>query len=845
MKKMNLFLFFALVLLSGFSSNYTKLTPANEISALDINLNGNALKITWPKVEGADSYQIFHGRSRLSAQRLIAGVKTSDLRPEVGFGDRVVYSFSHTTPNRERFENHYRIVPVDAQGNTLVFVQWELGRNANAASYEVQRALGDSAEFVSVGKTAGLSYMDKVRDLDRHNYRYRIAVLNAAGESITNNRGEPANVTPGAVVVVPEQTISFEKKLFGDNMLFYDARYDDSKLIAKEINRIHWDEMFSSASGAANGQFSDRRYSMNFKPGDYKGFGDLQFGYYTSFAGLGKLPTDTKLYGSITIPAPLGGGNATCTFWRSVENFEVNKKSPDDNATLFRWAVSQAAPARRLSVNVRMVFDWNGVTGMNTPWASGGFLSDSRFTDVLGSSNQQQWYTRNSHFGHSEFYGDNWNRVTQGVTGHPYTSNWSTGGARSNIEQTPIVREKPFLYFDGAAYKVFVPAWRHNSAGISWDDKTNNAGEGYSLDIEKDFYIAKSGDKAATINARLAEGKHIFFTPGWYDLETPIRVTRPNAILLGTGYATLFPGKDNREGAIFIDDVPGVIVASLMLDAHYNSTYLLRAGDEKANKDHSDNPTIISDIFVRIGGYKAENVNADVSVQINSNNVIGDHLWIWRADHGNGVGWDRNTGDYGLIVSGNNVKMYGLFVEHFKKYETLWMGDNGLTFFYQNESPYDPTNQAAYMSHSGTVNGWASYKVANFVNKHYAIGLGMYGVFNRTGEGRNQSESVFLENAIEVPNKPDVWIYHAITTELSGRPSATGERAVCGTTSIVNGTGQTITNQNSATARRLVSYNNGAAVLPPNVPDSINRVGIYSANEQFNYLPAGTRLRTP
>ena len=475
-------------------------------------------------------------------------------------------------------------------------------------------------------------------------------------------------------------------------------------------------------------------------------------------------------------------------------------------------------------------------------WASGGFLSDSRFTAELGSRNQQQWYTRNSHFGHSEFFGDNWNRVTQGVTGHPYTSNWITGGARTNIETTPIVREKPFLYLDGDVYKVFVPVWRHNSSGISWDDKTGNMGEGYSLDLERDFYIAMPGVSAAKINEQLIASKHIFFTPGWYDLESPLHVTRPNTILLGTGYATLFPGKENREGAIFIDDVPGVIVASLMLDAHFNSTYLLRAGDENANKDHSANPTILSDVFIRVGGYKTENVNADVSVQINSNNVIGDHLWIWRADHGSGIGWDRNTGDYGLIVAGDHVTMYGLFVEHFKKYETLWLGENGRTFFYQNEPPYDPTNQAVYMSHGGKVKGWAAYKVANWVENHYAIGLGSYGVFNRTGANRNQSESVFKDNAIEVPNKSNVWIYHVITTELSGRLSPGSNRAVCGTNSIVNGTGQTITNENAATARRLVSYNNGIAVLPPNVPDSVNRIGIPSATEVFNYLPSGIRL---
>ncbi len=727
---------------SSAGSRFDSETP----DVLDIRYEGSKIKITWAKIEVAESYKIYHGPTRLSAQKLIATVKVAGTKPESGFGQRVVFGYTHQSPNSEKYENHYRIVPSDAQGKAIV----------------------------------------------------------------------------------SEQTISFEKKLFGENMLFYDAKFDDGKSIAKEINRIH-SEMFSSSSA----QFSSRRYSLNLKPGEYMDFDDLQIGYYTSFAGLGALPTDTKLYGSITIPAPLNGGTATCTVWRSVENFELNRLSSSDDTTMLRWAVSQAAPARRLSVNIRTQFDWAGVPGMRTPWASGGFLSDSRFTAPLGSPNQQQWYTRNSHFGYSEFFGDNWNRVTHGVTGHPYTSNWMTGGARTNIETVPVVREKPFLYLAGGVYKVFVPALRHNSRGITWNDETGDMGEGTILDLEKDFYVARPGDAAAKINSQINSGKHIFFTPGWYDLEVPIRVTRAGTILLGSGYATLFPAENNRDGAILIDDVPGVTVASLMLDAHFNSTYLIRVGDWGANKDHSANPTLLSDVFIRVGGYKTTPVNADVSVQINSNNVIGDHLWIWRADHGKGVSWNTNTGDYGLIVSGNDVTMYGLFVEHYQKYQTLWLGENGKTFFYQNELPYDPPTQSAWMSHGGIVNGYAAYKVANNVANHDAIGLGCYGVFNR--QQQNPPVYVYLANAVEVPNKPNVTMTHVVTTELGGRG---------GTTNIVNGTGESVGRSavddsvisKNAVTKRLVSYNNGTGIVRPASGDTnLVQRGIDPTDEIFDF----------
>ncbi len=85
--------------------------------------------------------------------------------------------------------------------------------------------------------------------------------------------------------------------------------------------------------------------------------------------------------------------------------------------------------------------------------------------------------------------------------------------------------------------------------------------------------------------------------------------------------------------------------------------------------------------------------------------MIGDHTWIWRADHGNGgtVGWTINTARNGLVVNGDNVTFYGLFVEHYQQYQTIWNGNGGRTYFYQNEMPYDPPNQAAYMngSHAG------------------------------------------------------------------------------------------------------------------------------------------------
>jgi hypothetical protein len=77
------------------------------------------------------------------------------------------------------------------------------------------------------------------------------------------------------------------------------------------------------------------------------------------------------------------------------------------------------------------------------------------------------------------------------------------------------------------------------------------------------------------------------------------------------------------------------------------------------------------------------------------------------------VGWTANTADTGVIVNGDDVTAYGLFVEHYQKNEVIWNGENGTTIMFQNEMPYDPPDQASW-SHD-RINGFASYKVAEEV----------------------------------------------------------------------------------------------------------------------------------
>ena len=223
-----------------------------------------------------------------------------------------------------------------------------------------------------------------------------------------------------------------------------------------------------------------------------------------------------------------------------------------------------------------------------------------------------------------------------------------------------------------------------------------------------------------TINSQLARGRNLLLTPGVYDVGKSISVKRANTVVLGLGHATLTAV--NGAVPLEIKDVPGVIVAGVTIDAGtVESPRLLQIGKKakKSSKSDPSNPTTLSDVYFRVGGPHVG--KADVALEVNSDHVLIDHTWVWRADHGvegftDTERWNTNTGRNGVIVNGDDVTATGLFVEHFQQYNTVWNGERGATILYQNELPYDPPTQADWM-HDG-VEGWAGYKVGDQVKTH-------------------------------------------------------------------------------------------------------------------------------
>ncbi|GAA0470993.1 coagulation factor 5/8 type domain-containing protein [Streptomyces olivaceiscleroticus] len=484
-------------------------------------------------------------------------------------------------------------------------------------------------------------------------------------------------------------------------------------------------------------QFGEERHALLFKPGTYDV--DANVGFYTQVAGLGLSPDDTDINGDVHAEADWFDDNATQNFWRGAENLAVTPANGTD-----RWAVSQAAPFRRMHVKGNLQLD-----PRNHGWSSGGLLADTKVDGSVSSGSQQQYLSRNTEW--SGWEGSNWNMVFVGATNPP--SGDFPEPPYTTVEKTPKSREKPFLYVDEAgAYKVFVPDVATDSQGTTW---AGGAPKGTSLPIG-DFFIAKPGVQASEINAALDAGKHLLFTPGVYHLDDTIKVTKPDTVVLGLGLATLVP--DGGVTALSVADVDGAKIAGLLIDAgKENSDTLMEMGRKGASADHSADPSSLHDVYFRVGG--AGVGKATKSLVINSSDIIGDHTWIWRADHGDGVGWTANTADNGLTVNGDDVTMYGLFVEHYQKDQVVWNGNGGRTYFFQNEMPYDPPDQGSWMD--GDTKGYAAYKVADGVTDHQAYGLGSYCFFN-------VDKSVAADRAFQVPQADGVTFHHMVAVSLGG-----------------------------------------------------------------------------
>jgi hypothetical protein len=588
----------------------------------------------------------------------------------------------------------------------------------------------------------------------------------------------------GALPALPVSAASAAPD-FGPNVMIFDPGMPISQIQAA-VDAI--------ASQQVTNQFGQQRYALLFKPGTYGSATaplNFQLGYYTSVAGLGFSPNDVVINGSIYVRNQCFNNNciALNNFWRSLSNLTINVTTPDFGCYSGEfWAVSQATSMRRVNINgLTTLMDY--CTGPS--FASGGFIADSKFSgNTVINGSQQQWLVRNSEL--DGWTNGVWNQVFSGVVNAPaecFPAQASCGGPYTTLSTSPMTREAPYLYIDPSGhYNVFVPSAQANSAGTTW---SGGATPGRSIPINR-FFIARPIDSARVINAALNSGKNLILTPGIYSLNQTLRVQRADSVVLGLGFPTLVPAKGIVS--MRVSNARGMLLSGMIFDAGTtNSPVLLQVGnrDDDHGRPAASDPTVLTDVFFRIGG--ATPGRATTSLEVNSDNVILDNIWAWRADHGNGVGWNSNTANTGVIVNGDNVTAYGLFVEHYQKYETIWNGNGGTVIFFQNEMPYDVPSQAAWME-APSVKGFAAFKVVNRVKSFRGYGMGSYSFFN-------QGIDIFAANAFEVPANLPASSLHDLLTIFLDASNGKG-----GILNVINGTGGSSTIANPSVPVTVVNY---------------------------------------
>lgn len=459
-------------------------------------------------------------------------------------------------------------------------------------------------------------------------------------------------------------------------------------------------------------QFGTNRALILLKPGVYKGI-VLYVGYYTSIAGLGKSPEDVvvdglQVYDGYTVDSqnkpcvpvagqPPNGGRSTDNFWRSVENLTVSNNA--------QWSVSQACPLRR-------VYFKQNLSVFESGYASGGFTADSVIDGTINIGGNQQWFFRNCRIGKQPTC-QMWNIGYLGCSGEGNTYCDNGKQCISMDDSNLTTAQKPTLFLDSdGKYKVLKPAPKVGAGAINLSDYTDG-------DVLTNFYVVNSSNNAAFINSKISQGYNIILSPGIYNLETSIVVSRAGTIILGYGMPTLVSSQLNP--CIIVQDVSDVVIASVIFDVgygHYEVPSLLKWG---VTKNNNNNTGYAYDIFARVGGAVNYPTYCLTMVEINNNGIIGDNFWLWRADHGYGL--NGNTNDFiwnlglnGLVVNGSNVTMYGLAVEHCQKDLVLWNGENGATYWFQSEIPYDAPDVWNYYA----------YHVADNVQNHTGIAMGAY-----------------------------------------------------------------------------------------------------------------------
>ena len=554
--------------------------------------------------------------------------------------------------------------------------------------------------------------------------------------------------------------------------------------------------------------FTNERFALMFHPGTYTNI-DVEVGYYVQLAGLGRNASSTQFQNCKMGPYVeavnkrdiVGGrlGLSLDTFWRSAENFAVIKTADSDVGGDMLWAVSQAAPLRRVHIQGDLKLHDKGAQ------ASGGVLANAIIEGNVEFGSQQQYICRSVTFNgkekmeaHNE-YTSAWNAVFVDCSGDALADGNDGKGIDEKGNALPcivrddspkIVVDKPYVSVkdDGKSFELRVPKVRVRGDKdakfgpdlTGEDDDVRDftkvkLGVANSLDLSTKKEIPNT-NVADELQAALDAGKDIVLAPGMYYLDKPLLVKRSNQVVLGLGLATLVAPSDGSPCIKVAPKLEGVRIAGIMLEAsevpadRTRKATMLEWGEEGV-KDAGNplNPGALTDIFARVGGSNlSRDVATDTMVVLHSANIYGDNLWLWRADHvllrpEEEANFKNISYHYrqtvkgevpaktGLEVNGDDVVIHGLAVEHTTEHQTIWRGERGNVQFYQCELPYDVCHEFSKANHLG-------YFVEDNVKEHHAAGVGVYSNF--------RDHDVHVEMAIKHPESNDIKIDHVFTVKL-------------------------------------------------------------------------------
>uniref|UniRef100_A0A7S1ZEA6 Pectate lyase superfamily protein domain-containing protein n=1 Tax=Ditylum brightwellii TaxID=49249 RepID=A0A7S1ZEA6_9STRA len=578
--------------------------------------------------------------------------------------------------------------------------------------------------------------------------------------------------------------------------IFYPPQNDDEKqhilsIIQQTSDPISYDNSTAPyETYTSKRHFTNERHALLFHPGVYRGL-DFEIGYYVQALGLGAKAGDVVFADCdkgpfvpslerISVRPPWGLG--LDTFWRVGENFKTEAREG------MHWVVSQAAPLRRVHIakkktNPTEDDDKSGslFLGFGDAYVSGGVLANAIVDGTTDFVGQQQWISRNVDF-RGPAVGGAWSLVFVGCTGDqgniPESSDGLDGRKSVTVDERPNVRvEKPYIAVkdDGISFVLRVPAPTYGEDAIgpdldgAKDDVRDFSHVKVATPSDEEDTVVAAVQNSASLQEALDQGKDLVLSPGIYPLKTSLKVKYPNQVVLGLGLATLVAPTDGSPCIRVLPYTPGVRIAGIMLEASKQDVQqnysderdcpdgiasLLEWGNPNINDDRgsSTNPGVLTDIFARVGGSNPDRtVSTDVIMRIHSSNVVGDNLWLWRADHvnlqpGETANYPLNPSDEasklprvsdhyyqvmkdeckvatGLIVNGDDVTIHGLAVEHTEEHLTIWNGERGNVRFYQSELPYD-------VSHASFgAKGYTGYMVASHVKDHDAQAVGVYSNF--------------------------------------------------------------------------------------------------------------------